>query len=101
MYNFICMFLDFITTKEDKIFAATGVLYGYVGILFRLDITPFSWQYFLSGFLGLCYMFLTGMVAVAGKKAYSWCEPKVIKFSKSLVVKFKKHGKERNNRKRA
>lgn len=97
MHNIVSMLIHYFTTKEDKVLAAIGGFFMYIHTLFVLELS-FTWQYFLSSFLGIFWIFLGAMATVAGKKFYTWGEPKVIKFSKTITIKFRSYGKKNNKR---
>lgn len=107
MYNFIHMLVQYFSTKTDKVYGAVCGVFMYVYSLFTVDFIvkmniSLTWKYCLSTFLGLSYIFIGAMVGVAGKNFYTWVEPKILKFSKGLIVKIKhKHHGKRNNGKAA
>lgn len=105
MHNFIHMVIQYFSSKADKVYGIIGGFFMYMYSLFNVDFIiklniSFTWKYFLSTFLGLTYVFIGAMVGVAGKNFYSWAEPKVLKFSKGLIIKIKgkKHGKKSNKK---
>lgn len=105
MYNVFNMVIQYFHSKEDKAFAAMGAIAMYFHNFFTIDWiirinASFTWQYFLSTFLWIVSLFVGAMVGVAGKNFYQWMEPKLLKFSKAQIVKFKnrKHAKKNNQR---
>lgn len=89
MFQHLKLFFDTLS-NEGKVAATVGGVSGWLCNVFLLDEQPLTWQFFIRGFMGICFTVIGIIFGLIAKDMYRYSKPKVIKY---FTIKFTSNGK--------
>lgn len=89
MFQHLKLFIENLS-NEGKVAATVGGVGGWFCNLFLLDEPPLTWQFFIRGFMGMCFTVTGIILGLIAKDFYRYSKPKVIKY---FTIKFTNNGK--------